>query len=140
MVRAIENAKATDEEFRKLTEGFSLKVAYVIGDLPPKLREQHNSGEVVIFVELAEGAMRGLAVGTRVPDDKKPDFTVRSDYAMAKKIFLGEINPATAFIKRQFKAEPFRKLYMDPAFTAKSIVTANAILRVIKDIPTAFPE
>lgn len=140
VVRAIENAKAEDESFRSLTYGFSLSIAYVIRDVPQKLRDRYGRDEVVIFVELVEGFLRKLIVGAEIPAEKSVDFTIRSSYDVAKRIFLGELKPATAFVKRQVKVEPFMRLYRDPAFTAKSIVTANAILKIIKEVPTVFPE
>lgn len=140
IVEAIENAKATDEKFRSLTYDFSLSVAYVITDLSPKLKEQYGSEQVVIFIELVEGSLKECLVGESLPEGEGADFTIKSRYEVSKKIFLGELNPAVAFIKRQVKVEPFMKLYKDPAFTAKSIITANAILEVIRKVPTLFPE
>jgi hypothetical protein len=50
------------------------------------------------------------------------------------------VKPATAFIKRKVKIKASMKLYQDPAFTAKSIIAINAMLKTIKDVPTIFPE
>jgi len=140
VVRAIEKAKEEDESFRSLTCDFSLSLAYVIRDIPQRLRDRYGRDEVVIFVELVEGFLRKLMVGVELPAERDVDFTIKSSYGVAKRIFLGELKPATAFIRRKVKVEPFMRLYRDPAFTAKSIVIINAIMKIIKDIPTAFPE
>jgi len=140
VVKAIERAKAEDEGFRSLTYGFSLSLAYVITELPETLKDRYGGDEAVIFIELEDGFLRKLIVDKEVPTDKKADFTVRSSYEVAKKIFLGELKPATAFVKRKVKVRPFMKLYQDPAFTAKSIIAINAMLKIIKDVPTIFPE
>jgi len=79
-------------------------------------------------------------VGVELPAERDVDFTIKSSYGVAKRIFLGELKPATAFIRRKVKVEPFMRLYRDPAFTAKSIVAMNALLKIIKDVPTVFPE
>jgi putative sterol carrier protein len=140
VVKAIEKAKAEDESFRSLTYGFSLTLAYVITDLPENLRSSYGSDKAAIFIELEDGFLKKLIIDKDVPTDKNIDFTVKSSYEIAKKMFLGELKPATAFIKRKVKIKPFMKLYRDPAFTAKSIITINAILKIIKDVPTIFPE
>jgi putative sterol carrier protein len=140
VVRAIEKAKAEDKSFRSLTYGFSLSLAYVITDLPEELRSRYGGNEAAIFIELEDGFLRKLIVNKEIPADKSVDFTVKSSYEVAKKIFLGELKPATAFIKRKVKIKPFMKLYQDPAFTAKSIIAINAMLKIIKGVPTIFPE
>jgi putative sterol carrier protein len=140
VVKAIEKAKAEDEGFRSLTYGFSLSLAYVITDIPGTLKDRYGGDEAAIFIELEDGFLRKLIVDKEVPTDKKVDFTVTSSYEVAKKIFLGELKPATAFVKRQVKVRPLMKLYQNPAFTAKSIIAINAMLKIIKDVPTVFPE
>jgi putative sterol carrier protein len=140
IVQAIEKAKAEDKDFRSLTYDFSLSIAYIITELPESLSRRYGRDEIAIFIELEEGFLRKLIVDAEIPADRSVDFTIKSSYDVAKKIFLGELKPATAFIKRKVKVKPFMKLYRDPAFTAKSIITINAILKIIKEVPTVFPE
>jgi len=79
-----------------------------------------------------------LKIVKNVPREKH-DFMVSSSYSLAKQIFLGEANPATAFIDRQFKVEPMRRVYQRPRFTAKAIVTGNVMLKVARRVTTIFP-
>jgi len=139
-VAAIEHAKATDESIMSQAAEFSLSVAYTIENLPQKLRNLYSSDKVTIYVELDQGTLRRFTVGTEVPEGKKPDFTVTSDYDVARKNFQGELNPVSTFIKRRIKVEPFKKLYLNPSFSAKSLSTINTLLKVMRDVPTIFPE
>jgi putative sterol carrier protein len=81
--------------------------------------------------------VRKLWIGTSLPKEKI-DFTVSSSYKIAKQIFLGELNPATAFINGQFKVEPLSKVYLRPRFSAKSVVTGNFMLKIARQVPTRF--
>jgi len=139
-VSAIERAKASDESLGSQASEFSLSVAYTIENLPEKLREHYGSDKVTIYVELDEGALKRFTVGTEMPGGKNPDFVVRSEYEVVKKNFQGELNPVSTFIRRRIKVEPYRRLYADPSFTARSLSTINALLRVMRDVPTVFPE
>jgi len=67
-------------------------------------------------------------VGIGIPDDKV-DFTITSKYDLAKRIFAGEVNAATAFIDREIKVDPMRKIYQRPRFTARAITSGNALLK-----------
>ncbi|WP_309493680.1 hypothetical protein [Candidatus Hecatella orcuttiae] len=140
MVAAIEHAKSTDESVRSLAAEFSLAVAYVIEDLPAALREQYRSGRVFIYIELNGGTVTHFSVGTGLPEGRKPNFTVISSYATTKKIFLGEMTPASAFVRRQVKVRPLMQMYKNPAFTAKSLTTVNVLLQIMKNVPTHFVE
>ncbi|MBU2009095.1 MAG: hypothetical protein KJ624_04545 [Chloroflexi bacterium] len=137
-VRAIQAARGTDKSFGKLAQSFSLILIYVVTELPQSLREIHGGPQLVVLVHLEKGTVRRLWLGTEVPGDKH-DFMVSSSYSLARQIFCGEANPATAFIDRQFKVEPMRRVYQRPKFTAKAIVTGNAMLKVARRVATIFP-
>ena len=136
--RAIQSARSTDKNFGKLAQSFSLSLIYVVTELPQCLREIHGGPQLVVLVQLDKGTVRRLWLGTEVPGDKH-DFLVSSSYSLAKQIFCGEGNPATAFIDRQFKVEPMSRVYQRPRFTARAIVTGNAMLKVAKRVATVFP-
>ncbi|NIN51921.1 MAG: hypothetical protein GTO23_01960 [Nitrososphaeria archaeon] len=139
-VAAIERAKAADEKISQMASEFSLSVAYLVKNLPQELREQYRNKEVIAYIELDHGALKSFTIGTEVPKGKKPDFTVESEYEVAKQNFLGELNPISTFIKRRIKVEPARKLYLNPSFSAKSLTTIIALLQVMRDVPTRFHE
>lgn len=139
LVAAIEQAKSTDENLRSLASEFSLSVVYVVKDLPDELKKHYNSDEVMIYVELDRGVTKQFTIGTEIPAGKNPDFTVESTYDIAKKIFKGELTVASAFVRRQVKVKPLLKMYADPAFTAKSLMTFNVLLKVMGAVPTVFP-
>ncbi len=118
---------------------FSLSVAYTIENLPPKLQKLYDSEQVTIYIELDEGELRRFTIGTEIPPESKPDFIVTSDYEIAKKNFQGELNPISTFMKRRIKVEPWRKLYFNPKFSARSLSTINTLLKVIQEkVPTDF--
>ncbi len=135
--RLIEEAKRVDEDFRRKTRDFTLSVAYVVKDIPPILRDMYSSDEVYIYIELSEGRLKKLAINPR--EKVEPDFTVESQYEIARDIFSGKLSLGAAFVQRKIKVSPFMKLYANPAFTAKSLVTASAILKILSKIPTTYP-
>jgi len=139
-VAAIEHAKAADEAIMSQTAEFSLTVAYTIESLPQKLRDLYNSDKVTVYVELDQGKLKRFTVGTELPKEKNPDFTVTSEYDVARKNFQGELNPISTFMKRRIKVEPFKKLYLNPAFSARALATINTLLKVMREVPTIFPE
>jgi putative sterol carrier protein len=134
----IQGTRSKDENFRKLTSGYSLNLAYVLTDLPLKLRELYsNNNQAVLFVQLDKGRVKKLEIGTELPKEKT-DFTITSTYNVVKQIFAGELNPASTFISGQLKVEPLSRVYSRPRFTAKSIVAANAMLKLARQVPTGF--
>ncbi len=137
---AIEKAKATDPEVKSLASEFSLSVAYVVSDLPERLQQIYGSNQVAIYVELEEGLLKRFTAGKDIPGGKAPDFTVESGYHTAKQIFLGEMNLASAFVRRAFKVKPFTRIYANPSFSAKSLTTFNVLLKVMHRVETEFPE
>ena len=140
VVAAIEHAKLEDEKIRKLASGFSLRVIYIVENLPETLRKKYGKDKVKIYVELDKGKTKRFMVGREVPRDGSPDFTVISDYEIAKKIFKEELTVASAFIKRYIRVKPLMHLYTNPSFTAKSLTTFNVLLRVMEKVPTRFQE
>lgn len=137
VTRVVQAARRTDENFRKLASRFSLSLTYLVTDIPQGLQERYGGSQSVVFVQLEKGTVRKLWIGTEPPMETV-DFTVTTNYDVAKQIFLGELNPATSFINRQLKVEPLAKVYKRPRFTAKSIVTGNAILKIARQVPTLF--
>lgn len=140
VIATIEQAKSRDPGVRSLASEFSLSWSYVIRHLPQSLEEEYVSDKLLIYVKVDRGTVRHFTLGTEPPKGTAPDFTVESSYDTAKKIFLGELNPAAAFIRRHVKVSPLMKLYADPAFTAKSLTAINVLLRVAQKVPTVFQE
>jgi putative sterol carrier protein len=133
----VQGARAKDEEFRKLTSGYSLNLVYVLSELPFKLKKLYSGKKIVLSVQLDKGRVKKLDIGTELPDGKI-DFTIHSDYSIAKQIFTKQLNPATAFINRQLKVEPLSTVYRRPRFTAKSIVAGSQIIEFARQVPTRF--
>ncbi len=139
LTRAIEEAKREDAEFGELTKGFTLTVKYVITGLPKELREMYGSDKVVVYIKLVEGVLKRLSIGPQA-EETEADFTVESRYEVAKALFSGRLNLGSAFVGRKIEVSPLRKLYLNPKFAAKSVVTANAILKIAAKMPTRFPD
>jgi putative sterol carrier protein len=127
--RVIQGARSTDQSFGKLAQSFSLSLIYVVTELPRCLRDLHGGPQLVVLVQLEKGSVRRLWLGTDVPREKH-DFMVSSSYDLARQIFCGEGNPATAFIDRKFKVEPMSRAYQS---------TGTAMLKVARQVPTVFP-
>ncbi len=145
VTRVVQGARAKDEELRKYTSDYSLNLAYVITDLPEKLKEIYTksakavSEKIVLFIKLDKGVVQKLEIGIEIPQENI-DFTIYSTHDTAKKIFTEKLNPASAFIRKQLKVEPIGKIYKMPRFTAKSIITGNMILKYARLVPTDFQE
>lgn len=136
-VKVVQGARSRDEEFRKLTSDYSLSLAYVTTEIPPKLMELYSSNQLVLLIELENGVVRRFEILKKLPEEKI-DFTVISSYSVVKKIFSGELSLASGFFNRQLKVEPFRELYWRPRFTARSILVGNKILKFCREIPTRY--
>lgn len=136
-VKAVQLARVTDKQFRKLVSGLTLDLIYVITGVPSTLRDLYGDDNLIIFVELKAGKLRNIRSGTAAPD-RDADFTVTSDYKTFKQIYVGQINAATAFINRDVKVEPMARLYRNPAFSARSISTGNSMIRILQQVPTVF--
>ncbi len=139
VTRVVQAAQVKDKDFGELASGFSLTLAYQITDVPLGLSEQYGGSQLIILVNLNKGKVRKLTIGTELPEENA-DFTITSSYDVAKRIFLGELNAATSFISRELKIEPMSRVYRDPRFTAKSIVTGNLILKLARQVPTVFAD
>lgn len=138
IVSAIEDARAIDPELMAKTSEFSLSVAYVVENLPQKLKDLYKSDKVVIYVEMEKGNLKQFNVGKEMPNEKFTDFIVTTNYEIAKKNFQGELNLLSTFIKRLVKVSPWRKISMNPTFTIKSLATMLALMKVMREVPTRY--
>lgn len=138
VLRLVQCARRRNESFRRLAGSFTLKLAYVIQGLPAELRSYYEGADqAVIFVRLEKGAVRRFEISTQPPAEKV-DFTIFSDYAVAKRIFQGELTPGSSFINRLLRVEPLNKIYRSPKFAARSIVAGNLILKFARRARTVF--
>lgn len=135
--KVVQEAKLTDEEFGRLVADLSLDLVYQITDIPAKLSNFYQGNQVVIFVRLKGGAVKKILADSQLPE-KEVYFTVTSQYHTFKRIYLGEINPATAFVNRQIKVEPLSRVYRNPRLSARSIIIGNKMLKILRQLPTLF--
>lgn len=135
----IQATRSTDKKFGELARDFTISLVYLVKELPRKLRVLHGGSQVAIQVQLVRGALAKMLVGTEISSNKN-DYTVTTDYTTAKRMFLGDANPATAFIDGHVKVEPLRRVYQRPKFTSKAIVIAGAMQKIARHVPTIFPE
>jgi len=138
VTKAVQAARITDEEFKRMTSNYTLNLLYKISGLPAGLRQLYSGkDEICFFIKLEKGSVRKLQIGTDMPNEKI-DFTVLSNYEVAKQIVTGEVSLATAFFNRHFKVEPQSRLYRNPRFAAKTIVVGNRIFKIARQVPTHF--
>lgn len=138
VLRLVQSARRQNESFRRLASRFTLKLAYVVQGLPRELRSYYQGADqAVIFVQLEKGAVRRFEISAHPPADKV-DFTIFSDYSVAKRIFQGELAPGSSFINRLLRVEPLHKIYRNPKFAARSIVAGNLILKFARRARTVF--
>lgn len=137
-VSEIEKAKATNKELRTRVSDINFRIAYKIIRIPRRVAELYGSNQVVVYFKLDHGFLKDFLVMTETPKDV--DLTVAAEYAIIEKIFKGELDPLTAFTNFMIKVEPFRKLFLNPLSSAKLLSIANDLLRLIKNVPTVFPE
>ncbi len=133
-VAEIERAKKHDEEVRRRTSEFTLRVAYFVDGIPDELRRLYGSDNLVIVIGLDEGRLKEFRV-EGVGEDYdvgEVDYRIMSSYDTLKRIFSGEINVVQAYMNRLVKIDPFYKLYVNPRFTAKSLTTVSMLLDIIR--------
>lgn len=138
VLRLVQCARRHNESFRRLAREFSLKLAYVVTDLPKELQRYYDgSSQLVIFVQLDKGTVRRFEVRPELPGEEC-DFTVYTEYGVAKRIFQGDLTPGSSFINRLVRVEPLSKVYRRPKFAARSIVVGNLILKFARRARTVF--
>ncbi len=138
VTKAVQAARVRDEEFKRLTSNYTLNLLYKVSELPNEIsRLYSNKDQLTFFIKLEKGVVRKLHIEAEAPNESV-DFTVLSSYSIAKQIFTGELNLATAFFNRQFKVEPQSKIYRSPRFAARAIVVANRIFKIAREVPTDF--
>lgn len=138
VLRLVQAARRNNESFRLLTRGFTLNVAYVVQSLPEQLRAFYGGADqAVVFVQLEKGAVRRFEIGAHLPS-QAVDFTISSDYRIAKRIFQGELTPGSSFINRLVHVEPLEKLSRRPKFAARAIVVGNLILKFARRAQTVY--
>ena len=136
--RVVEAAKHEDLYFRLLVSDFTMNVKYVIQGLPENLRPMYGGkGEAAVYVQLHKGSARQVQFG-RKPSGLEIHLLVTIDYETAKRLFLGESSPARVVITRRLRAEPVNGFRLWQKVAAKSIVTANCVLRTARKVPTVF--
>lgn len=137
VAQAVEAAKRNDQYFMNLVTDFSLSVLYLVPGLPRSLRHFYGGSEARIFVHLHKGTARRIELGGP-PAGERVDVRVTVDYDIARRLFLGELSPAASIINRLIKAEPASGFRRWPLVAAKSLVTANRILKTARTVPTVF--
>lgn len=138
VAQAVEAAKRSDQYFMNLVTDFSLSVLYLVSGLPRSLRRCYGGArEAQIFVQLHKGTARRIELGGP-PAGERVDVRVTVDYDIARRLFLGELSPAASIINGLIKAEPSSSFRRWPLVAAKSLVTANRILKTARTVPTVF--
>ncbi len=138
VLRLVQAARRSNESFRRLARNFTLNLVYVIEKLPSQLRTYYQgSDQATIFVELEKGAVRRFRIGCELPAEKV-DFTIFSDYKVAKQVFQGELTPGSSFINRLLRVEPLAAVYRKPKLTARAIVVGNLIVKFARRARTVF--
>lgn len=137
VTRSVQSARRNNEDFKRVASQFSLSLSYLISDIPEELQQYYPERDrIAIFVQLEEGTVRRLHIGPQPCE--QADFTVASDYGLAKQIFQGDSNAVTCFMNGELSVEPLRRVYERPAFAAKSIVAGNLLLKIARQVPTSF--
>lgn len=137
-VTVLETAKQRDPYLSGLVADFTLKVAYVIEDAPPRLRSRCGNGsKLVIRVALRNGVVEDVKIGTRMPS-QPVDLVVTVGYRLAEKLFRGEIGVASTILGGHVQAKPVNGFTAWARIAAKSLVTASQFLKTARKIPTSF--
>lgn len=136
-IKVIQSARSKDEKFKKLTSDYNLNLLYIVTDIPQELIKLYSSDKISLFIQLVKGVVNKFEIITDSPINN-PDFTITSNYTVAKQIFLGKLSLTSAYINRKVKIEPMSLIYRRPRFTAKSMIVGNMILKLCKEIPTKY--
>lgn len=137
VARAVESAKEKSLYLQNLLADYSLGATYVIRGIPGGLRHSYDGGEAVLFVRVDKGSVRRIAVGAKA-HKTRVDVVVTMDYETARKLFAGKTKPAATLLSGRIKAVPRSGFQHWPKLAAKSIVTANQVLKIARTVPTVF--
>ena len=134
----IESAKQADVYFKNLLADYSLRVTYIIRDIPDWMTDRYEGGsQAVVRVRLHRGAVQAIRLGNAKTSDEA-DLVVNLSYETAKSLFLRELSPARAILSRDVRAEPAAGFRRWPKIAAHSLVTAGRVLRTVRRVPTVF--
>ena len=86
--------------------------------------------------KIDKGDLKDFLLTNEAPKDV--DFTITAEYAVAKEIFEGKVDPLTAFTNFMVRVRPFRRLFSNPLSSAKLLPIANDLLKLVKNVPTIF--
>ena len=139
VVAAVEDAKRADPYFRGLVTGISLKVAYVVTDLPPNLDDSHSgSNQMVIHVVFRRGQVDQVRWTDQLGSEPT-DLAVTAKYRVAARLFRGEIGAVSTLLGGRVKAKPVNGFRGWSKVSANSLVAATKVLKAARKVPTAFP-
>ena len=137
VAQAVHLARGTDPYFRDLATGFSLKLALVIRQIPRSLWTIHGGSQTVTSVWIEKGAVRRIQFSA-APPPGKADCVVVSDYRAAKRIIQGKSSLTGCFLTRQLTVQSNNAYWRRPGLVAKSILAANMVVRIARQVPTVF--
>lgn len=132
----VQRVRINDRAFGRLVNGLTLDLKYLVSNIPDHLRDIYGGNDMAIFVSLKQGEVKVIKTGAAI--NGRADFTVASSYDLFLKIFLGRVNAAVAFVNRDVRVEPKKRIYLNPAFSAQAIATGNYMLRILKGLPTRY--
>ena len=135
---AVQSARQTDAYLKHLLADYSLRVTYIVGDLPDWMRRRYEGAcQAVVCVRLHRGSVREIRLaGTKTSNEA--DLVVNLSFDTAKNLFLGELSPARAILNRQVTAKPAAGFRRWPMIAAHSLVTASIVLKAVRKVPTVF--
>lgn len=116
----------------------SLNLACLIRNLPAVLRSWYaGSRRLVIVARIVKGTVSKVEIATELPQDKV-HLLLAGDYRLYERIFRGESSLATSFISGRLRVEPVHDFPAWPKLAAKSLVTGNLLLKIVRKVPTVF--
>jgi|GEM_PF-922109 len=138
VVEAVEEVKRSDPYFGGLVADFSFRVAYVVEEPPAALRQWYgDGGDLVISVDLKQGVVNRLEFGDKIPK-KGVSLVVTTTYRVAKKLYLGEMSPASSMLGGRVRVKPSSGFRAWAKLAPKSLVTASRVIRIGRGVETAF--
>ena len=134
----VKSAQQVDVHFKNLLADYSLRVTYIIGDIPNWMTHWYEDGsQAVVRVQLRRGVMQAIRLGGAEGKDEA-DLVVNLSYGTAKRLFLGELSSARAILSGDVRAEPATGFRRWTKIAAHSLVTAGRVLRIVRRVPTVF--
>lgn len=136
VVASLRKSTRTDPYLKNILSAFTMRIVFVVQDLPDELREYYESDQAVIYARVEKGAIAKLKLAGELPGERY-QMQVTCEYQLAQKIITGKASPVASFLKRRLLVEPVN-FPQWPKYVPKARIAVNLLLKLARRIPATF--